>query len=63
MAKSSQRVEQLELYHVQRKIPAWKTLPPRVREEVVEDLIRMFRDRFEPGVANHEQEPGEPRHE
>jgi hypothetical protein len=63
MAKRCKRVEQLELYHLQKRVPGWTTLPLRVREEVIENLIRMFRDRMEPCVASHEQEPGEPRHE
>lgn len=63
MAKWSKRVEQLELYPLPRKIPDWKTLPVRVREGVIEDLIRMLQDRFQQCGANHEQEPGGPRHE
>jgi hypothetical protein len=47
MSKLSHRLEQLELYHHYWRIPEWKTLPQTVREEVLDDLTRMLRDRLE----------------
>jgi hypothetical protein len=47
MPKLSHRLEQLELYHHYWRIPEWKTLPQTVREEVLDDLTRMLRDRLE----------------
>jgi len=58
MARNSRRAEQLELDYGPRRIPEWKILPVRVREEVFESLTELFRDRFKQRRANqdHEQE-------
>ena len=54
MPKLPRRLEQLELYRQPERIPDWKTLPETVREEVLRNLTRMFRDRWERMVADQE---------
>ena len=54
MPKLPQRLEQLELYRQPERIPDWKTLPETVREEVLRNLTRMFRDRWERMAADQE---------
>jgi hypothetical protein len=51
----SRRLEQLELYRHPWRIPDWKALPETVREEVLKDLTRMFRERWERIAADQEQ--------
>ena len=58
MAKNFRRAEQLELDYGPRRIPEWKILPVRVREEVFESLTELFRDRFKHRVAIPDQERG-----
>jgi hypothetical protein len=55
MPKVSHQLEQLELYHHHWRIPEWKTLPETVRNEVLADLTRMFRDRLERIAVDQEQ--------
>lgn len=55
MPKLSHQLEQLELYHHSWRIPEWKTLPEIVRNEVLADLTRMFRDRLERIAVDQEQ--------
>jgi|GEM_PF-3202704 len=57
MPKLSRRLEQLELYRQPERIPDWKTLPETVREEVLRNLTRMFRDRWE-RMATHQEAGG-----
>jgi hypothetical protein len=54
MQKLSRRLEQLELYRQPERIPDWKTLPETVREEVLRNLTRMFRDRWERMATDQE---------
>lgn len=54
MPKLPRRLEQLELYRQPERIPDWKTLPETVREEVLRNLTRMFRDRWERMTADQE---------
>jgi len=54
MPKLPRRLEQLELYRQPERIPDWKTLPETVREEVLRNLTRMFRDRWERTAADQE---------
>jgi hypothetical protein len=54
MPKLSRRLEQLELYRQPERIPDWKTLPETVREEVLRNLTRMFRDRWERMATDQE---------
>jgi hypothetical protein len=54
MPKLSRRLEQLELYRQPERIPDWKALPETVREEVLRDLTRMFRDRWERMATDQE---------
>ena len=54
MPKLPRRLEQLELYRQPERIPDWKTLPETVREEVLRNLTRMFRDRWERIAADQE---------
>jgi hypothetical protein len=54
MPKLPGRLEQLELYRQPERIPDWKTLPETVREEVLRNLTRMFRDRWERMAADQE---------
>jgi hypothetical protein len=54
MPKLPRRLEQLELYRQPERIPDWKTLPETVREEVLRNLTRMFRDRWERMAADRE---------
>jgi hypothetical protein len=54
MPKLPRRLEQLELYRQPERIPDWKTLPETVREEVLRNLTRMFRDRWEQMVVDQE---------
>ena len=61
MPKLPRRLEQLELYRQPERIPDWKALPETVREEVLRNLTRMFRDRWE-RIAT-DQEAGGSRNE
>jgi hypothetical protein len=54
MPKLPHRLEQLELYRQPERIPDWKDLPETVREEVLRNLSRMFRDRWERMTADQE---------
>ena len=54
MPKLSRRLEQLELYRQPDRLPAWKALPEIVREEVLRNLTRMFRDRWERMATDQE---------
>jgi len=54
MPKLPRRLEQLELYRQPERIPDWKTLPEAVREEVLRNLTRMFRDRWERMAGDQE---------
>ena len=54
MPKLPHRLEQLELYCQPERIPDWKTLPETVREEVLRNLSRMFRDRWERMATDQE---------
>jgi len=54
MPKLSRRLEQLELYRQPERIPDWKALPETVREEVLRNLTRMFRDRWERMATDQE---------
>jgi hypothetical protein len=54
MPKLPRRLEQLELYRQPERIPDWKDLPETVREEVLRNLSRMFRDRWERMTADQE---------
>ena len=54
MPKLSRRLEQLELFRQPERIPDWKTLPETVREEVLRNLTRMFRDRWERMATDQE---------
>ena len=54
MPKLPHRLEQLELYRQPERIPDWKTFPETVREEVLRNLTRMFRDRWERMTADQE---------
>jgi hypothetical protein len=54
MPKLPRRLEQLELYRQPERIPDWKTLPETVREEVLRNLTRMFRDRWERMATDQE---------
>src|SRR4029453_7912124 len=56
MPKLPRRLEQLELYCQPERIPDWKALPETVREEVLRNLTRMFRDQWERMAAD--REPG-----
>jgi len=58
MARNSRRAEQLELDYGPRRIPEWKILPVRVREEVFESLTELFRDRFKQRRANRDRGQG-----
>ena len=57
MPKLPRRLEQLELYCQPERIPDWKALPETVREEVLRNLTRMFRDRWE-RMATHQEAGG-----
>jgi hypothetical protein len=61
MPKLPRRLEQLELYRQAERIPDWKALPETVREEVLRNLTRMFRDQWERMAAD--REPGGSRNE
>jgi hypothetical protein len=54
MPKLPRRLEQLELYRQPERIPDWKMLPETVREEVLRNLTRMFRDRWERMATDQE---------
>ena len=54
MPKLPRRLEQLELYRQPERIPDGKMLPETVREEVLRNLTRMFRDRWERMAADQE---------
>ena len=54
MPKLPRRLEQLELYRQPDRIPDWKALPETVREEVLRNLTRMFRYRWERMAADQE---------
>ena len=54
MPKLPRRLEQLELYRQPERIPDWKDLPETVREEVLRNLTRMFRDRWERMATDQE---------
>jgi hypothetical protein len=54
MPKLPRRLEQLELFRQPERIPDWKTLPETVREEVLRNLTRMFRDRWERMATDQE---------
>ena len=54
MPKLPRRFEQLELYRQPERIPDWKALPETVREEVLRNLTRMFRDRWERMATDQE---------
>jgi hypothetical protein len=54
MPKLPRRLEQLELYRQPERLPDWKTLPETVREEVLRNLTRMFRDRWERMATDQE---------
>jgi hypothetical protein len=54
MPKLPRRLEQLELFRQPERIPNWKTLPETVREEVLRNLTRMFRDRWERMATDQE---------
>ena len=55
MPRPFRRLEQLELYHSPSKIPDWKTLPETIREKVLQDLARMFRDRLDQNAGDQKQ--------
>jgi hypothetical protein len=55
MPRAFRRLKQLELYHPLSKIPDWKTLPETIREKVVQDLARMFRDRLDQNAGDQKQ--------
>ena len=54
MPKLPRRLEQLELYRQPESIPDWRMLPETVREEVLRNLTRMLRDRWERMAADQE---------
>jgi hypothetical protein len=54
MPKLPHRLEQLELYRQPERIPDWKDLPETVREQVLRNLTRMFRDRWERMTTDQE---------
>jgi hypothetical protein len=54
MPKLPRRLEQLELYRQPDRLPDWKALPETVREEVLRNLTRMFRDRWERMATDQE---------
>jgi hypothetical protein len=55
MPRAFRRLKQLELYHPPSKIPDWKTLPETIREKVLQDLARMFRDRLDQNAGDQKQ--------
>jgi hypothetical protein len=40
------RPEQLNLYHPPRKLPRWKQMPRKVRQDVIGLLVQMLHDHY-----------------